>query len=176
MAPPAAAEQSSNPRVAQPRRGSLAAQMAARMDAKAKEAEAEDKLNPFSRNFDKSATQRLKKGDEGYGVAAAGSETARRAAKAQAWVEQEIAKLVEVIGQNSEAATVFPGNAAAPVCITFGRLFDVYADISDTLVGILMRARKRGFLTFEGDMLFQGAHDKVLITVLATPTAAVAAV
>ena len=84
----------------------------------------------------------------------------------QAWVEQEIAKLVEVIEKESEAA------AGAPPSITFGKLFDVYADISDTLVGILMRARKRGFLTFEGDMLFQGAHDKVLITVLKKPPAA----
>ena len=79
-------------------------------------------------------------------------------------------------GEQAGPSSVTPGDAAAPVCITFGRLFDVYADISDTLVGILMRARKRGFLTFEGDMLFQGAHDKVLITVLAQPTAAVAAV
>ena len=52
--------------------------------------------------------------------------------------------------------------------ITFGELFDMYADVSDTLVGILLRARRRKRLVFEGDMLFQGQSDKVVITVLAT--------
>ena len=69
-------------------------------------------------------------------------------------------QLLEVIKEHSEAAE------GKPAAITFGKLFNVYADISDTLVGILMRARKRGKLGFEGDMLFQGAHDHVLISVL----------
>ena len=50
------------------------------------------------------------------------------------------------------------------VGITFGVLFDTYADISDTLVGILMRARKRKKVSYDGDgMLFQGVHDHVVI-------------
>ena len=40
--------------------------------------------------------------------------------------------------------------------------------VSDTLVGILMRARKRKRVAFESDMLFQGVHDHVIIWVLAT--------
>ena len=45
-------------------------------------------------------------------------------------------------------------------------MFEVYANISDTLVGILMRARKRKKLHFESDMLFQGVHDSVVIRIL----------
>ena len=54
------------------------------------------KVRPFSKNFDKGAT-RIKKGDAGYGQAAAGSQTEARAKKAQEWVEVEIAKLIGVI-------------------------------------------------------------------------------
>ena len=50
--------------------------------------------------------------------------------------------------------------SAAPSCA------QVYANISDTLVGILMRARKRRRVAFESDMLFQGVHDDVLISLL----------
>ena len=49
---------------------------------------------------------------------------------------------------------------------TFGELFIAYQDISDTLVGIMMRAKKRGRLDYEGDMLFQGLNDGVIITIL----------
>lgn len=49
--------------------------------------------------------------------------------------------------------------------ITFGELFRLYEDISDTLVGIMMRAKKRKKITYEGDMLFQGCHDNVLVSV-----------
>ena len=51
--------------------------------------------------------------------------------------------------------------AAPPVCPKV----EVYANISDTLVGILMRARKRRRVAFESDMLFQGVHDNVVISV-----------
>ena len=50
--------------------------------------------------------------------------------------------------------------------VQFGPLFYKYADISDTLVGILMRAKKRKRLFYKGDMLFQNRHDDVKITVL----------
>lgn len=50
--------------------------------------------------------------------------------------------------------------------VQFGPLFYRYADISDTLVGILMRAKKRNRLFYKGDMLFQSRHDHVKITVL----------
>jgi hypothetical protein len=45
-------------------------------------------------------------------------------------------------------------------------LFILYQDISDSLVGIMMRAKKRSRLRYEGDMLWQGVHDAVCITIL----------
>ena len=52
----------------------------------------------------------------------------------------------------------------------FGVLFNAYADISDTLVGLLIRARKRQLVSYEGDgMLFQGCHDHVLVRADAAP-------
>ena len=50
--------------------------------------------------------------------------------------------------------------------ITFGRLFDVYSNISNKLVGILMRARKQGIVDFEGEMLWQRRDDHVIITMM----------
>ena len=50
--------------------------------------------------------------------------------------------------------------------IKFGPLFVAYQDISDTLVGILMRAKKYKRLTYKGQMLFQGMHDNVVIQLL----------
>ena len=50
--------------------------------------------------------------------------------------------------------------------IKFGPLFVAYQDISDTLVGILMRAKKYKRLTYKGQMLFQGMHDSVVIQLL----------
>jgi len=47
-----------------------------------------------------------------------------------------MAKMVEVINENGEVGE----NGLK--CITFGVLFILYQDISDTLVGILMRAKK----------------------------------
>ena len=49
---------------------------------------------------------------------------------------------------------------------TFGPLFIAYQDISDTLVGILMRAKKYKHLTYKGQMLFQGMHNDVVIQLL----------
>ena len=50
--------------------------------------------------------------------------------------------------------------------ITFGRLFQIYTVISNKVVGVLLRARKYGFVTFEGETLFQRRDDDVVITLL----------
>jgi hypothetical protein len=83
-----------------------------------------------------------------------------RATQAALWVEKEVAKLLEEIekigrkkGQETE--------------VTFGELFVHYQDVSDTLVGILQRAKKRGILKYEGEgggLLLQKRHDNVVIT------------
>jgi hypothetical protein len=41
-----------------------------------------------------------------------------------------------------------------------------YDSVSDSLVGIMLRAKKRKLLEYQGDMLFQGINDDVVITVL----------
>ncbi|KAH9261413.1 hypothetical protein BASA81_000057 [Batrachochytrium salamandrivorans] len=84
-----------------------------------------------------------------------------RGQKAAEWVEKEVYKLVgeiEKLGRKQSTGVVE---------ITFGELFNRYADVSDTLVGILARAKKRDLLKYEGQgghLLFQGKHDAVVIT------------
>jgi hypothetical protein len=48
--------------------------------------------------------------------------------------------------------------------VTFGQLFTAYENISDTLVGIMVRAKRRGLIQYDGEMLFQGIHDNVRVT------------
>merc|ERR1712029_250615 len=50
--------------------------------------------------------------------------------------------------------------------ITFGRLFDIYTVISNKVVGVLLRARKYGFVDFQGETLFQRRDDETIITLL----------
>lgn len=49
------------------------------------------------------------------------------------------------------------------ITVEFGKLFDRYVS---KLVGILLRARKQRLVDFEGEMLWQGKDDHVLITLL----------
>ncbi len=41
--------------------------------------------------------------------------------------------------------------------------FKIYTNISDKLVGILLKARKHGYLTFQGEILLQNRDENVLI-------------
>lgn len=61
--------------------------------------------------------------------------------------------------------------------VTFGTLFndDQCANIFEALVGTLRAAKKRKIVTYDGELLLQGVHDNVEITLKATPDAAVAA-
>ena len=101
------------------------------------------------------------KGDD-YGKPKAGSKTEARAQAAKKWVDKEIDKLVEVITKLGAPDEERNGQ----ITITFGPLFIAYQDISDTLVGILMRSKKRKRIFYEGDMLFQGQHNHVKISIL----------
>lgn len=116
--------------------------------------------NVFSGGYDPTKAKHLKPGDPGYGRPPEGSQSEARAAKASDWVDNEIDKLIKVITDNGKSGT------DGKVSITFGQLFILYQDISDSLVGIMMRAKKRSRLRYEGDMLWQGVHDAVGITVL----------
>ncbi|KAJ1193534.1 hypothetical protein NDU88_002831 [Pleurodeles waltl] len=120
------------------------------------------KLNPFSDEFDPelAMSTRLRKGDEGYGRPKEGSRTAERAKRAEAHIHREIEDMCFIISTMAD-----PG-ANGKIQVTFGELFDRYVRISDKVVGILMRARKHGLLHFEGEMLWQGRDDHVIITLL----------
>jgi len=109
------------------------------------------------------------KGDASYGSAPEGSLSEERAKKASAWVEKEVDKLC------AEIANLGVKQSGSQVTVTFGELFQHYQDVSDTLVGILARAKKRGLLQYQGeggDLLFQRKHDHVVITMDAAKVAA----
>ncbi|KAM6980004.1 actin-binding Rho-activating protein [Aplochiton taeniatus] len=118
------------------------------------------KLNPFSEefDFDLAMAQRLQKGDDGYGRPKEGSKTAARGDRAQKHVHKEMEEMCWIIRdmdyKDKEGRTV----------VTFGRLFDRYVKISDKVVGILLRCRKHKMLDFEGEMLWKGQDDHVIIT------------
>ncbi|XP_064420258.1 actin-binding Rho-activating protein-like [Latimeria chalumnae] len=120
------------------------------------------KLNPFSAEFDYEYAMavRLQKGDEGYGRPKEGSKTAERAHRAHKHIQREMEELCFIIRDTGVHGK--DGRAR----ITFGRLFERYIRISDKVVGILLRARKHGMLLFEGEMLWQGKDDNVVITLL----------
>ncbi|XP_045915551.1 actin binding Rho activating protein b [Micropterus dolomieu] len=120
------------------------------------------KLNPFSEYFDYdySMSLRLQKGQEGYGRPKEGTQTAERAKRAEQHIHREIDDMCYVI------RTMADPDPDGKTRITFGQLFDRYVRISDKVVGILMRARKHGKVAFEGEMLWQGQDDGVIITLL----------
>uniref|UniRef100_A0A8B9ITH8 Actin-binding Rho-activating protein n=1 Tax=Amazona collaria TaxID=241587 RepID=A0A8B9ITH8_9PSIT len=120
------------------------------------------KLNPFSEEFDHelSMSTRLHKGDEGYGRPKEGTKTAERAKKAEAHIHREIRDMCFIIESMAKP------RPDGKIQVTFGELFDRYVRISDKVVGILLRARKHGLVDFEGEMLWQGRDDNVIITLL----------
>uniref|UniRef100_A0A3Q3QBX4 Actin-binding Rho-activating protein n=2 Tax=Monopterus albus TaxID=43700 RepID=A0A3Q3QBX4_MONAL len=118
------------------------------------------KLNPFSEEFDYefAMAQRLHRGDSGYGRPKDGSKTAERGDRAQKHIHREMEEMVWIIREMG-----FKDKKGRTV-ITFGRLFDRYVKISDKVVGILLRCRKHKMLDFEGEMLWQGKDNDVIIT------------
>ncbi len=103
---------------------------------------------------------RLQRGEEGYGRPKEGSKTAERAKRAEAHIHREIDDMCFII------RTMADPDPDGYTRVTFGDLFDRYVRISDKVVGILMRARKHGKVAFEGEMLWQGQDDGIIITLL----------
>ncbi|XP_061884897.1 actin binding Rho activating protein b [Entelurus aequoreus] len=120
------------------------------------------KINPFSENFDYdySMSLRLQKGLDGYGRPKEGTKTAERAKRAEQHIHREIDDMCYIIRIMADP------DPDGKTRITFGELFERYVRISDKVVGILMRARKHGKVHFEGEMLWQGQDDGVIITLL----------
>lgn len=79
-------------------------------------------------------------------------------------VETGIKELCAVIKKNGTHDEAEGGIAT----ITFGDLFEVYEGVNDMLVGLLLRAKKKKKVRYEGDMLFQGIHNPVKITLLSS--------
>jgi len=122
-----------------------------------KKADIEQKSNIFSKDYDAKAHKKLKPGDKGYGEALEGSASLARSIKAKEWVKKQIGLLIGIIkdiGEKGPDGCYFT---------TFGPLFIAFEKISDTLVGILQRSKKYKVLTFEGEMLFQGQSNNVVI-------------
>ncbi|XP_057527987.1 costars family protein-like [Amaranthus tricolor] len=82
-------------------------------------------------------------------------------------VEEEVGKLQEEIKRLGQ---IQPDGSYK---VTFGVLFndDRCANIFEALVGTLRAAKKRKILMYDGELLLQGVHDNVVIT-LNPPTAA----
>jgi hypothetical protein len=61
--------------------------------------------------------------------------------------------------------------------VTFGVLFndDRCANIFEALVGTLRAAKKRKIVAYDGELLLQGVHDNVEITLKPAPPAVAAA-
>lgn len=74
-------------------------------------------------------------------------------------VDHEVALLQEEIRRLGKADG---GN----VVVTFGTLFhdDRCANVFEALVGTLRAAKKRKIIDYEGQLLLQGVHDQVQIT------------
>jgi hypothetical protein len=52
--------------------------------------------------------------------------------------------------------------------VKFGELFDdpEVEQYYEALVGTLKNAKKRGLISFEGQMLLKGVHDNVLVSIV----------
>ncbi|XP_064805882.1 actin-binding Rho-activating protein-like [Oncorhynchus masou masou] len=132
------------------------------------------KDNPFSndRGAMVSATaqqQRLQRDQDGYGRPLEGSLTEQRGQDAHIHISREVEELCQVIRDIGESCGDGGREERPMVTVEFGKLFEHYVNISNKVVGILLRARKQGLVSFEGEMLWQGQDDRVLITLLQSP-------
>ncbi|XP_015793088.1 actin-binding Rho-activating protein [Tetranychus urticae] len=107
--------------------------------------------------------EQLTKINSSYGRPAEGSKTLQRGLIAHSHVTKEVKYLCEIIRDSGVDA------ADGTTSITFGRLFKIYVAISDKVVGMLLRARKYGFVDFEGEMLYQGQDDNTIIRLIKMP-------
>jgi len=59
-------------------------------------------------------------------------------------------------------------NGEGKISVEFGVLFndDRCANIFEALVGTLRAAKRKKLITYEGELLLQGVHDKTPITIL----------
>ncbi|CAN9513926.1 unnamed protein product [Ophioblennius macclurei] len=126
------------------------------------------KNNPFSHDSRPSATV-PQRGQDDYGRPLQGSMTEQRGKDAHQHISREVEELCEVIrniGEPRDKIVTASRNEGKLMSVTFGKLFEHYVTISNKLVGVLLRARKQGLVEFEGEMLWQGKDDHVVITLV----------
>ncbi|KAG8444264.1 hypothetical protein GDO86_009448 [Hymenochirus boettgeri] len=117
------------------------------------------RCNPFSTNtLPGSAKMDIEHAE--YGRPKAGSRTEERGKDANRHLSKELEELCLIIKRIGELGE------DQYTRVTFGKLFETYVTISNKLVGVLLRGRKHGLLQFEGEMLWQGRDDHVVITLL----------
>ncbi|OXA51950.1 Actin-binding Rho-activating protein [Folsomia candida] len=93
-----------------------------------------------------------------YGRPPEGSKTEMRGLKANSHISKEVLELCTLIRTYGES------RPDGRTLISFGELFQMYTVISNKVVGILLRARKHGLLTFDGEMLYQRRDEGKVIT------------
>ncbi|XP_056330718.1 actin-binding Rho-activating protein-like [Danio aesculapii] len=116
------------------------------------------KKNPFSNGM--VTPPQIQRGQEGYGRPLEGSKTEQRGKDAHFLMNREVTELCQVIREIGQSGD--DGRTA----VRFGTLFERYVNISNKLVGVLLRARKQGLVHFDGEMLWQGRDDGVIITLI----------
>lgn len=127
------------------------------------EHKAKQKINPFSGQWDRSGLQ-IDKTNSNYGRPVEGSLTEFRGKRAQALIDHEIIQLCHQIAEHG-----CHNDKEDSYGVSFGVLFEVYTKISNKIVGLLMRARKQKLVNFEGEMLYQGRDNEVIITCYSVP-------
>nr|XP_046256363.1 actin-binding Rho-activating protein-like [Scatophagus argus]XP_046256364.1 actin-binding Rho-activating protein-like [Scatophagus argus] len=124
--------------------------------------------NPFSHDTRLSVVV-PQRGQDDYGRPLQGSMTEQRGKDAHTHISREVQELCEVIrniGEPRVGDRDGSGSNGTVITVEFGKLFEHYVTISNKLVGILLRARKQRLVDFEGEMLWQGQDDHVVITLL----------
>eukprot|EP00035_Acanthoeca_spectabilis_P016100 m.326374 g.326374 ORF g.326374 m.326374 type:complete len:1265 (-) comp16480_c0_seq3:181-3975(-) len=86
-----------------------------------------------------------------------------RAVEAARSMDTYIRTLIEVIEANGKEDK---GRPDALLTITFGQLFELTANVFDSLVGIIKTARKYGVVTCAKDQLWQGQDDGEVVGLL----------
>uniref|UniRef100_UPI0037E95D44 actin-binding Rho-activating protein n=1 Tax=Semicossyphus pulcher TaxID=241346 RepID=UPI0037E95D44 len=119
------------------------------------------KHNPFSNNT-RPSVEVPQRGQDDYGRPLQGSMTEQRGKDAHTHICREVQELCEVIKNIGEPRD----SDGEVIAVRFGKLFEHYVTISNKLVGVLLRARKQKLVDFEGEMLWQGKDDHVVITLL----------
>ncbi|XP_050531766.1 uncharacterized protein PF3D7_1120600-like [Daktulosphaira vitifoliae] len=130
-------------------------------------------LNPFSGQFDQSRSPSPRFSREEYGKPIAGSKTDMRGRKAKTHICREILELCTVIhdvGSYNLTKKSPDDNSNefddGTIIVTFGEIFQIYTKISDKVVGLLIAAKRRGFVFFDREILYQRRDDDVLIALM----------